>query len=326
MNFTVPPSPQLCQIRVHQRSFAVPFRSLSVTSAYSVVPPSDQQVAAELELTPLASLTYNPAAMIRGLTPPGSPSCDDTDDEAPQSTPDPLAARTLAFFFRTLMKTVRLHMDCAQPRSTCYQDTGDERHLFCLWHDGIIGHVFCLPAFHVSALVSQHGDGTYLADALDAIGVTPIRGSSRRGGAAALRQMLDAAADYHIAIATDGPMGPRREVKDGIIYLASQTGRAIIPAGFAARRAFRPRGRWTDLVIPLPFTRTYMCVGERIFVPPGLDREQLEPYRLQVQAAMDTLTTEADRRAGNDSTTRWAGHRPRAAADRIATTPRRRAA
>jgi lysophospholipid acyltransferase (LPLAT)-like uncharacterized protein len=235
------------------------------------------------------------------------------------------AARALALFFRTLMKTVRLEMIKAEPRSTCYEDCGDERHLFCLWHDGIIGFVFCRPAFDVSALVSQHGDGTYLADALEAIGVTPIRGSSRRGGAAALRQMLDAAARYHIAIATDGPMGPRREVKDGVVYLASQTGRAIIPAAFAAHRAWRPRGRWTDLVVPFPFTRAYMLVGQRIYVPPGLDREQLEPYRQQVQAAMDALIAEADRRSGLDTSARWATL-PMRSKGKKAAAPRRRAA
>jgi len=236
------------------------------------------------------------------------------------------AARVLALLFRTLMKTVRLEMIKAEPRSTCYEDCGNERHLFCLWHDGIIGFVFCRPAFDVSALVSQHGDGTYLADALEAIGVTPIRGSSRRGGAAALRQMLDAAARYHIAIATDGPMGPRREVKEGVVYLASQTGRAIIPAAFAAHRAWRPRGRWTDLVIPFPFTRGYMLVGSRIYVPPGLDREQLEPYRLQVQAAMDALILEADRRTGVDTTARWATLPMRARSKKKEAAPQRRAA
>lgn len=236
-----------------------------------------------------------------------------------------LAARTLALFFRALMKTVQLEMVKAEPRSTCYEDCGDERHLFCLWHDGIIGFVFCRPAFEVSALVSQHGDATYLADALEAIGVTPIRGSSRRGGALALRQMLDAAAKYHIAIATDGPMGPRREVKEGVVYLASQTGRAIIPAAFSARRAWRPRGRWTDLVVPFPFTRAWMLVGNRIYVPPGLDREQLEPYRLQVQAATDALVAEADRRSGVDSTTRWAS-RPMRARSRNRSAEQRRAA
>lgn len=237
-----------------------------------------------------------------------------------------LAARFLAFLFRNLLRTVRLHAAYAEPKSSCYEDTGDERHLFCLWHDGIIGFVFSRPAFRAAALVSQHGDGTYVADALEAIGVTPIRGSSRRGGAVALRQMLDAAKEYHIAIATDGPIGPRRELKDGIIYLASQTGRAIIPAAFAARRAWRPVGRWTDLTIPLPFTRTYMCVGARFYVPPGLDREQLEPYRLKVQAQMDALQAEADRRAGTDTTARWASITPRLKIRRKPESRRRRAA
>jgi lysophospholipid acyltransferase (LPLAT)-like uncharacterized protein len=266
--------------------------------------------------------------MNRGLTPPGSPfrSAAMLTMKIRNRHVIRLAARVLALFFRTLLKTVRLEMIKAEPRSTCYEDCGHERHLFCLWHDGIIGFVFCRPAFDVSALVSQHGDGTYLADALAAIGVTPIRGSSRRGGAAALRQMLDAAARYHIAIATDGPMGPRREVKEGVVYLASQTGRAIIPAAYAAKRAWRPRGRWTDLVVPFPFTRTYMVVGKRIFIPPGLDREQLEPYRQKVQAEMDALTAEADRRAGLDTTARWATLPIRSKAKKSVAAPRRRAA
>lgn len=219
-------------------------------------------------------------------------------------------AQLLAVVGRVLFSVVRFHLESAEPKSSCYEDTGDERHLFCLWHDGVIGYVFSRPAFRVAALVSRHGDGTYLADGLKAIGVVPIRGSSSRGGAAAMRQMLDAARDYHIAIATDGPVGPRRQVKDGIIYLASQTGRAIIPAGFASRRAWRPAGRWTDMTVPKPFTDTYMCIGKRIYVPPGLDRDQLEPYRLQVQEAMEALQAEADRRAGDDSEARWQQTKP----------------
>jgi hypothetical protein len=150
----------------------------------------------------------------------------------------------------------------------------------------------------MAGLVSRHADGSLVADAMQAVGVTAIRGSSRRGGAAALRQMMEAAADYHIAIATDGPQGPRHVVKEGIIYLASQTGRPVVPAAFSARSAWRPRGRWTDMVVPRPFSRTYVIIGSPIAVPAGLSREELEPYRQQVQRAMDAVTDEAERRAG----------------------------
>ena len=79
-------------------------------------------------------------------------------------------------------------------------------------------------------------------------------------------------------------------------------------------------------MIPFPFTRGYMLVGSRIYVPPGLDREQLEPYRLQVQAAMDALTAEADSRAGLDTTARWATLPMRAKAKKKDAAPQRRAA
>lgn len=207
------------------------------------------------------------------------------------------AARILATAFRLHFRTMRLDID-THPGTSPYEPPGDSRYLYCLWHDGIVGWVFSRPSFSVSALVSRHADGSYLADGMQMVGVTPIRGSSRRGGAAALRQMLDAAADYHIAIATDGPLGPRHEVKEGIIYLASQSGRGIIPAAFDARLAWRPWGRWTDLILPSPWSRTYIRGGDPIFVPPGLSRTQLEPYRLQVQRAMDELTEQVRTLAG----------------------------
>lgn len=234
------------------------------------------------------------------------------------------AARILAGAFRLLFRTVRLDI-VTHPRTSPYEDTGDDRYIICLWHDGIVGWVFSKPATNVAGLVSRHADGSYLADGMEMIGVVPIRGSSRRGGAAALRQMLDAVADYHIAIATDGPQGPRHVVKEGIIFLASRTGKAIVPAAFEARWAWRPRGRWTDLVIPLPFTRTYIRAGEPILVPPDLTREQFEPYRRKVQDAMDELSAQVRELAGRGPTS--SARRDRIPAnDPAACGPARRAA
>jgi lysophospholipid acyltransferase (LPLAT)-like uncharacterized protein len=141
----------------------------------------------------------------------------------------------------------------------------------------------------IAALVSQHAEGGYVADCLESIGVPTIRGSSKRGGAAAIRQMMEAAQDYHIAIATDGPRGPEHVVKDGIIYLASKTGRPIIPMVYTAARAWRPRFRWTDLTVPKPFSRAQLIGGPPLHVPPDLNRQQLESYRAALQEAMDQL-------------------------------------
>ncbi len=210
-------------------------------------------------------------------------------------------ARVAAAGCRVLFATVRVKIVTDRPQTSPYADSGDQKFLYCIWHDSIIGPIFGGRSVKMAALTSLHGDGAYVADALECVGITPIRGSSSRGGAAALKEMLDSARDMDISIATDGPRGPRRRVKDGIVYLASQTGRPIIPVAFSARRAWYPRGRWTDALIPKPFTQSWLLGGDPILVPSDLTREQLNEYREIVQRAMDALSAEADQLAGRSS-------------------------
>ena len=49
-----------------------------------------------------------------------------------------------------------------------------------------------------------------------------------------------------------------------------------------------------DLVIPVPFTKAYCGAGAPIHVPQGLPRNELEPYRAQLQQAMDDLQAYLD--------------------------------
>lgn len=207
-----------------------------------------------------------------------------------------LIARVVAFFARGLFLTVRVRVIQAVPGFSPHLEP-DEKHrsLFCVWHDAILASAFCGKTVNVAALVSQNYDGTVMADVLDAIGIQPVRGSSSRGGAAAIRQMFSLAERKHMVIATDGPRGPRRVVKDGIVYLASHSGRPIVPTAFASSWAWKPRGRWTDLVVPVPFSSGIMLGGPPIRIPEGLTPPQLAPYRDLVQQAMDELQSRADR-------------------------------
>ena len=200
----------------------------------------------------------------------------------------------LAGAFRLLFATLRIRIRCGSQGPVPYGDWGDERYLMCMWHDAIAGTIFGGRVTNAASLVSRHADGTYVADVVEILGMTPIRGSSGSAGAAALKQMMQAANNLHISIATDGPRGPRRVVKDGIIFLASATGRGIVPVVFSARWAWRPKGRWTDLVIPLPFTTVWLMSVEAMYVPPGLTRDQLEPYRAELQRQMDELCARAE--------------------------------
>jgi lysophospholipid acyltransferase (LPLAT)-like uncharacterized protein len=208
------------------------------------------------------------------------------------------AARVIAAGARLLFATVKTDRQLRAPNTCAFEDTGSQRYLYCLWHDAILGVIFGGKSIDMAGLVSQHEDGSYVADVMECLNLTPIRGSSRHGGAAALRQMIDAAAKYHIAIATDGPRGPRHVVKDGIIFLAAQSGRAILPVGVSATRAWRPRGKWTDMLVPKPFSRMVIAVGSPVFIPQNVSREEITVWRQTLQALMEEMNVEADRIAG----------------------------
>ncbi|HEX6986115.1 MAG TPA: DUF374 domain-containing protein, partial [Planctomycetaceae bacterium] len=140
-----------------------------------------------------------------------------------------LLARLACLALRTLLRTCRVEVRERQPRTSPYVPDQPGRYLYCLWHDMIVLHVFAGRHYDLAALVSRHRDGGYLADAMAAIGVRPVRGSSSKGGAEAVKEIVAELDGWHVAITPDGPRGPRRKVKPGILWLAAKTGRPIVP-------------------------------------------------------------------------------------------------
>jgi lysophospholipid acyltransferase (LPLAT)-like uncharacterized protein len=169
--------------------------------------------------------------------------------------------------------------------------------LFAFWHEFAL-----LPAVHyrgvgLAMLISQHADGELIATACRHLGHGVVRGSTTRGGAGALREMVRATRRGHTAITPDGPRGPRRRLQVGLVYLAARTGLPVVPVGFACRRAWRLRS-WDRLVLPYPFTEVWCVSGEPVVVPPDADRTRIEAYRRRIEAAMAEATAAAERLAG----------------------------
>lgn len=213
-----------------------------------------------------------------------------------------LLGRALAGCARIYFRLVKTEFHLARPLTSPYDEKGDTVYLYCLWHHSILCAIFCGHSVRLAGLVSRHQDGSFVADAMECVGLRPIRGSNKRGGAMAMKQMIDATTQLNIAIATDGPRGPHHVVKEGIIFLASQSGRPIMPTGVAANRAWRPWLKWSYLLIPKPFSRTVMVGGEPFLVPPDLTREEREIYRQRLQVVMDELFQKAERIArGEDA-------------------------
>lgn len=144
-----------------------------------------------------------------------------------------------------------------------------------------------------TALTSQHSDGSFVARVLRFRNIPAVRGSTNRIRTGAIRELMHSAESRHLVITPDGPRGPNRQMSTGIAYLASRTGRAVVPSGFACSRYWRWKGSWSDLIIPKPFAKVVMIAGDPIYVPSDLGNRELKSHVENIQAAMDRLDAEA---------------------------------
>lgn len=208
--------------------------------------------------------------------------------------------------FRSLFLTLRHRFHTAD-KTNPYSIEGDDRFIYCVWHDQLLIPIFGGKHRHTAALVSQNRDGSFVEAGLSSAGILPIRGSSSRGGAQAMRQLIREAEGKHIVMTPDGPRGPRRELSPGIVFLASRSGRAIVPTAFTCERGWRFGVGWTDLLVPKPFSRIHLLTGEPIHISPEAD---LRSEVARVQAAMLAM---------NDRGDAFAARRPQTTPDREGT-------
>lgn len=196
---------------------------------------------------------------------------------------------------RVLFWTLRKEYRASSPLSNPYVESGPERFFYSVWHDSMVIPAFGGKQIYSAALTSRHQDGTFVTAVLRSVGMPTVRGSTSRGGAEAIRLICSSFQDHHIVITPDGPRGPRREMSLGIIFLASRTGRGIIPTAYSCSRCWSIKGGWTDLIIPKPFAKVYFLAGDPIHVPDELSKQELQPYSDLVQAQMDELEAQAQR-------------------------------
>jgi lysophospholipid acyltransferase (LPLAT)-like uncharacterized protein len=134
---------------------------------------------------------------------------------------------------------------------------------------------------------------------LKRFGYDVIRGSATRGGARALREMLDALRAGNVLIITpDGPRGPMHAMNPGLVWMARATGYKVVPSGFAASRAWRMKS-WDRFTVPKPFARVSFVFGAPIAIARHATTVQLEQASLDI-AARCTLASAGRSRSGPD--------------------------
>ncbi|MBN2475712.1 MAG: lysophospholipid acyltransferase family protein [Pirellulales bacterium] len=180
--------------------------------------------------------------------------------------------------------------------------------IYIFWHEYILFPIYLRGHCNLSMLLSRHRDAETLSHAAYHLGFDFVRGSTNRGGVAAVRELLRKSRRMHLAITPDGPRGPRRRLAPGSIYLASKLGLPLVVMGFGYDHPWRVKKAWDQFAIPRPCTRARCVISPEVYIPPRLDRLGLEHFRGRIQRLMNRLTDEAE--AWAESRTRKTGQFP----------------
>ncbi len=178
--------------------------------------------------------------------------------------------------------------------------------IFAFWH----GQHFLTPFIktkdihRAKVLISRHRDGEFNAIAAERLGIGTIRGSGdhgsafhRKGGVGAFKEMVRALEQgYNVALTADVPKRSRIAGL-GIIMLARESGRPIMPLAMVTSRFLRLKN-WDRTTINLPFGRGALVGGEMIMVPPDAGAEAMEELRARLEATLNDATARAYAQVG----------------------------
>ncbi len=170
--------------------------------------------------------------------------------------------------------------------------------ILAFWH----GQHFMTPfiknkkEYRAKVLISRHRDGEFNAIAAERLGIGTIRGSGdhggafhRKGGVGAFREMVQALQDnWNVATTADVPKRAR-VAGLGVIMLARESGRPIMPFAMVTSRYIRLKN-WDSTTINLPFGRGAVVGIDAVTVPPDADAETMEKLRQQVETYLNEAT------------------------------------
>lgn len=223
----------------------------------------EQQTRSGRQLTPARRLLYRTAA-------PVTVAC----------------LRGVVAWCRDIRTVGAAHIDAALARAPSFIPIYWHQHqLLCA------NHLFALRerGVKLGLLVSPSVDGEFGAQLVRRLGGEVIRGSSSHTGARALRDFYQALVHDGVSpvITPDGPRGPPWKFKPGALLLAQLSQRPIVPMAYCASRAWQVG--WDHFVIPKPFARVVVAIGEPVYVPKGLDAASLQALQERMEGCLKAL-------------------------------------
>jgi len=173
--------------------------------------------------------------------------------------------------------------------------------IFVSWHSRLL----VLPYYYryrygfkdLTMMVSQSRDGEMFKRLLEKFDIETVRGSATRGGMSAIKTLVRVTRNGRdTAIGLDGSKGPAFKVQPGALLLSQMTGVPLLPIIYDATRKI-VLNTWDKMIIPLPFSRIHVTLGDFIHVP--REAKDLEPYQQKLQKIMDEIFEHCSKQVEN---------------------------
>lgn len=162
--------------------------------------------------------------------------------------------------------------------------------VFVFWHGKLLPIIYCFRGSNVYGLVSKSRDGELLYSTFKKLGLDAVRGSSSRAQISSVISLVKLLKEgHHVALAPDGPKGPRWKAQIGAVAIAKLANVPIVPVGCGIKRKI-VFNSWDRFELPLFFSRIVFVAGKSIRV----ESEDLEKVRSTLEGELTKITMLAE--------------------------------
>jgi lysophospholipid acyltransferase (LPLAT)-like uncharacterized protein len=168
--------------------------------------------------------------------------------------------------------------------------------LLCFWHGKYLPILPLLQGYDACVITNQSQRGSVITEICRKFGYynAQIPEVTTRNSYSLLREAIGA---KNVAgTSVDGPLGPKCQVKSGIVRLSSALGYSLMPVSVGIRCKIVLKNRWDEREIPLPFSHICLIFGKPIELPPNLRANQVNVWKERTEQEISDLSLQAERK------------------------------
>ena len=145
-----------------------------------------------------------------------------------------------------------------------------QNYIYCMWHHNLLPYFMVYTKYKAPYVWLNHPAWFMkpIHILLKLIGTQEIAmGSSGHSGKAGLEEVIGyLKRGYNTVITPDGPSGPVKELKKGVLDMSLASGIPVVPLKIQTPERFILKATWDNKRIPIPFSAIIVEFGKPVIV------------------------------------------------------------